>query len=88
MLPESVRSQTFHRHILTHFMSLVSFDTPGKCQKTKGFVIFSGGIERDQWHEMGQRFQMFEKGDSSNKQKMNGCSFQHVLRHNLSSFLS
>ena len=27
---------------LTHFMLLVSFDT-------KGFLMFSGGIERDQW---------------------------------------
>ena len=29
--------------ILTQFMSLVSF----RC-----FLIFSGGMERDQWHEM------------------------------------
>ena len=38
--------------ILTHFMSLIFFNTPGK-QKTRGFLIFSGGIERDHWHEMG-----------------------------------
>ena len=25
---------------------------PGK-QKTRGFLMFSGGIKRDQWHEMG-----------------------------------
>ena len=31
--------------------------------------------------------QMFEKGDSSNRQKINGCSFQHVLQQNLSWFL-
>ena len=36
---------------LTHFMPLASVDTPWK-QKTKGFLIFSGGIERDHWHEM------------------------------------
>ena len=24
-----------------------------KHQKTSGFVMFSGGIKRDQWHEMG-----------------------------------
>ena len=29
---------------------------------------------------------MFEKIDSSNKQKMNGCSFKQVLRQDLSSF--
>ena len=36
---------------LTHFMSLFSFCTPWKHQKTSGF-LFSGGIEREQWHEM------------------------------------
>ena len=38
---------------LTHFMSLFSFCTPFKRQKTIGFLIFLGGIERDLWHEMG-----------------------------------
>ena len=32
--------------ILTHFMLLSSFDT-------SGFLMFSGGTKRDQWHEMG-----------------------------------
>ena len=32
--------------ILTHFMWLVSFCTPWKHQKIKGFLMFSGGIER------------------------------------------
>ena len=39
--------------LLTHFMPLISFDTPRKYQKTSGFLMFSWGIERDQWHEMG-----------------------------------
>ena len=39
---------------LDHSMSLASFYTPWKHQKTSGFLMFSGGIERDQWHEMGQ----------------------------------
>ena len=30
---------------LTNFMSLVSFYTPWKHQKTEGFLMFSGGIE-------------------------------------------
>ena len=30
---------------LTHFMPLISFDTPEN--------MFSGGIKRDQWHETG-----------------------------------
>ena len=38
---------------LTHFVPLISFDTPWKHQKTSGFLMFSGGITRDQWHEMG-----------------------------------
>ena len=38
---------------LTHFMSLISFDTPWKHQKTSGFLMFSGGIKRDQGHEKG-----------------------------------
>ena len=29
------------------------FYTPGLHQKTSGFLMFSGGIKRDQWHEMG-----------------------------------
>ena len=38
---------------LTHFMPLVSFDTPWKHQKTSDFFMFSGGVERDKWHETG-----------------------------------
>ena len=38
---------------LTHFMPLVPFDTPWKHQKTSGFLMCSGGFERDQWGEMG-----------------------------------
>ena len=33
-------------------MSLIN--TPRKHQKTSGFLIFSGGIERKQWHEIGK----------------------------------
>ena len=38
---------------LTHFMPLISLDTPWKHQKSSGFLMFSGCIKRDQWHEMG-----------------------------------
>ena len=37
---------------LTHIMSLASFYTSWKYQKTSGFLMFSGGIKREQWHEM------------------------------------
>ena len=40
--------------LLTHLMPLVSFYTPRKHQKTFGFLMFSGGLEKDQWYEMGQ----------------------------------
>ena len=36
--------------VFTHFIPLVSFFTP---KKTGGFLMFSGGKEGDQWHEMG-----------------------------------
>ena len=40
-------------HSLTHFMPLFSFYTPCRHQKTRRLLTFAGGIERDQWHEMG-----------------------------------
>ena len=36
-----------------HFIALISFYTPRKHQKTRDFLMFSGGTERDQWQEMG-----------------------------------
>ena len=45
--------------LLTYFMPFVSFDSPCKHQKTSGFLMFSGGIERGQWHEMGYRVFFF-----------------------------
>ena len=41
---------------LAHFMSLVSFYTPENIRKLKVFWRIQGGIERDQWHEMGNSF--------------------------------
>ena len=40
--------------LLNHFMLLVSFYTPRKHQKIYGFLVFSMGIDKDQWHETGQ----------------------------------
>ena len=37
---------------LAHFMQLVLFCTPWKHQKSSSFLMFSGGIERYQWHEI------------------------------------
>ena len=39
---------------LTDFMPLVSFYTPWKNVKTRDFLMFSGGIEKYYWHEIGQ----------------------------------
>ena len=44
--------KSWSKIILTHFMPLVSFDTPENIKKP-GFLMFSAGIERNQWHEMG-----------------------------------
>ena len=35
-------------------MPLVSFYTPWKQRKNSDYLMFSGGKERDKWHEMGQ----------------------------------
>ena len=34
-----------------------------------------------------ERVQMFDQSDSSNRWKVNGCSFEQLLQHNLSWFL-
>ena len=39
--------------VVTHVMSLLFFYTPWKYQKVSGFLMFSGGIERNHWHEIG-----------------------------------
>ena len=39
-------------------MLLVSFYTPCKHKKTIGFLMFSGDIERNRWHEMGKEKQI------------------------------
>ena len=40
-------------YVLTYFMLLVSSYTPWKHQNTFGVLMFSGGKERDNGHEMG-----------------------------------
>ena len=37
---------------LASFIPLIFLCTPQKHQKTSGFLIFLGNIERGQWHEM------------------------------------
>ena len=39
--------------VLTFLISLVSIYTSCKFQKTRGFLMFPGGTERGQWHEIG-----------------------------------
>ena len=39
-------------YFLTHFIPLISFDTPWKYQKTRGFSDVLGGSKRDQWYEV------------------------------------
>ena len=50
---KTLRSRySWRKNTLTHFTSLVSFYTPWKYQTTRSFLIFSGGMERSQWHEI------------------------------------
>ena len=55
-LTSSTPSSTPGTHLIevssTNFMVLVSFFTPWKHQKVKGFLTFSVGIKRDQCDEM------------------------------------
>ena len=39
--------------LFSRFHGTGLFYRPWKHQKTSGFLIFTGGIKRDQWHEMG-----------------------------------
>ena len=40
------------RTLLTHFWSMFPFYTPWKHHKSKGFLIFWGGIKWEHWPEM------------------------------------
>ena len=44
----------FMFEVLIHFRRLAFFYTPSTREKTIGLLIFSGGTEKDQWHEMGK----------------------------------
>ena len=46
--------------MLNHLITLISIYT----QKTFGFQMFSGGVEEDQWYEMGCCFLMIQKQPS------------------------
>ena len=37
---------------LTHFRPLFHFSITGKCQKTFGFLTFSGDVEKELWSKM------------------------------------
>ena len=49
---------------LTHFNPIFHFHTPSKRQETFDFLIFSGGIEMENWIKMDYIL--------SSKQKLNG----------------
>ena len=44
---------TLARNEITLFMPVFYFYTPWKCQKTKGFLTFSGGLEIGHWRKKG-----------------------------------
>ena len=53
--------------VLTFLISLVSIYTSCKFQKTRGFLMFPGGIERGQWHEIA--FLTYPEAFQKNKNK-------------------
>ena len=49
----AIRIDTWSKYLtLTRFLPLASFYTPWKHKKNSSFLMFSGGMEREQWHEM------------------------------------
>ena len=40
-------------YVLTHFNRMLHFYTPWNCQKIKGFLKFSRGIEMEHWIKVG-----------------------------------
>ena len=73
---------------LTHFMSLVSLCT-WKHQKASSFLIFSGGIERDQSYEVG--WGVFKVCVDISQKKLQGIhgfwSYLFLLKFELNTFL-
>ena len=51
--PSNICVAYFHRLEINPFYAIASFYTFLSHQKSSGFLMFSGGIERDQWHEIG-----------------------------------
>ena len=39
--------------VLNPFHATGLFTLPENIRQNRGFLMFSGGIEKDQWHEMG-----------------------------------
>ena len=48
----AVSDGTLPTYSLTYFIPLVSFYTSWEHQKTSGFLMVSGGIEKEQWHKI------------------------------------
>lgn len=55
-----------------------------KCHKRFNYTIKMEKL----WVPMILRVPMFKGSDSQNKQKKNCCSFQQIVQHNMSYFLS
>ena len=53
----SYYSTTIHK-MLIYFMPRVSFYSTWKYQKTSGFLMFFGGIQRKHWHGIGKKYQI------------------------------
>ena len=49
---------------LPYFSLMFLFDTPWTCQKTYGFITFSGGIEMEYWAKIGWKTNLWAGGPS------------------------
>ena len=73
---EPILCRTFARSYLIHFMSLVSFYTPWKHQKSSVFLTFWGVVERDQWHEIGL-YDLIRESSYVIQKLRSDCSLTH-----------
>lgn len=61
--------------LLTHILSLISFYSSWEHQKISEFLIFSGGTEKDQWHD---QWQVSCRLSNSMQEKMIKDSEMHI----------
>ena len=69
---------------LTHSIPLVSFYTPWKNQKIPGFLMFSGGLEREQWYEMSWKDSILKRYSVEHLQIVGLKPYQNISKSSYS----